>query len=303
MFKFNFLLLFSLLFFMCGGGGPVPFDPTDVYILHTPFGDLTAMVAHNNIAYTASNWPQNFSDPIFTWKEIDPMSISTGQVNYATIIKYSEEESLWTYSPTDSEGCHYIYVVVNFNDGRRAVTGYSGWGIDLYRDEKMTDYDADECQKASTYINVPYIYGTIADVNGDFCGKTIDNGYRGNDCSGLAWYCGYPGDEGVGYTDCADLRIDYGKNLPVESLQLIFSPYSWTCYLDGCILLVNVNDEDHVGIILNQDVNYDHEVIHCTAAYQLYPWYRHGHMGMREDMEDRSYWLDNYIDIGRNDSI
>lgn len=158
------------------------------------------------------------------------------------------------------------------------------------------------CNIASGYIRVPYVLRIKPDSNGDLCGKTIDNGYRGIDCSGLAWYSGYVGDTTVGFTNCARLATNYGQDLPVDSLETIINQTTLE-YLDGCMVLVDAyspTGADHVGLILNQDIIYCGEVIHATPADQIETRYEHGRMPMREDLIDRSYWINSYYDIGRD---
>lgn len=153
-------------------------------------------------------------------------------------------------------------------------------------------------------MRVPYVYGIYPDVNGDNCGKGIGDGYRGVDCSGLAWYSGYEGDEEVQNTNCVDLEEDYGKDLPVDSLNKIVLPNWQYGYLDGSMVFIDTGNAvltDHVGIVLNQDLDIYGEIIHATASTLVYQTsrYEHGTMTMREDLDDRDYWVDNFVDIGR----
>jgi len=302
----------SILFIIvsCTGGEEIVFDPVNVNITQIDDTTLQATVVFNTVEYTPSNWPSNFSNPIFIWKEKDPRSNNaTYKVTYIYDRRQDSGENLWTFAANDSEGTYYYWTHVTFTDDEAHMhQGQSQDGRNLYRILNRSGYDDSHCNIAGGYVRVPYVLGIVQDVNGDDCGKTIDNGYRGIDCSGLAWYSGYEGDEKVGYTNAADLEVDYGKDIPFDSLEKIIDPDSalkYLEYLDGCMVFIDYDKDgtvDHVGIILNQDSVYYGEVIHATAADKIKPWYEHGCMVMREELDDRpDYWNDStkFVDIGR----
>lgn len=305
---FIFLLSLTILQPNCGGPGseePIT-DPTDVKIFINDDLMLEAEVIHNCVSYTQDDWPTEFGPPTFYWYQIDPKSYRIAekkyQVTYTTIRRNLHGLHLWTFEPTDSEGVYYYRADVSFDQG----IGNSATGVCMFKTSIMDDYTSTFIRIASGYIRVPYVYGVYPDANGDNCGKGIDRGYRGVDCSGLAWYAGYVGDETVQYTNCVDLLEDYEKDIPVDSLNLIVPPSADYEYLDGCMVLIDMDtinniSTEHVGLILNQDQDYYGEVIHATASQFVTQWlrYEHGRMTMREKLSDRTFWIDNFVDIGR----
>jgi len=301
------ILFVFLLLIHCADNANQTVDPTSVAITVGEGNQLQATVIYDCVEYTEDDWPSNFSDPTFTWQEKDPKSSGAPnwQVSYNTVRRTENGENLWTFTANDSEGIYYYYAHVSFTDEvSQGHQGQSPDGNDLYKKINRSDYDDSFCDNASGYIRVPYVYGGAPDINGEWCGKSYDNGYRGIDCSGLAWYSGYEGDEGVDTTTAADLEVDYGKNLPIDSLNKIIDEANYE-YLDGCMVFVDADTNDyvdHVGIILNQDFDYCAQVIHATAAAQIELLrYEHGCMVMREDLDGRSYWTDDsaFVDIGR----
>ena len=299
------LIYIIIIFINCGGQNqPLIKDPTSVDIQELGNYEIGAIVVHNGIRYTQNSWPNNFSDPRFTWVEEDPRSNSANyKVEYSHFRRSITQNNLWTYSVNDSEGTYYYYAHVQFMVDGDSQQGQSSSHIDYFTCSNSSGYTESHTSYAAFYIRVPYVLGVVQDLDGKNCGKTIDEGLRGIDCSGLAYWSGYHGDTTVGWTDVNRLDNLYGKNLPLDSLNKIIIAID-TLYLNGCMVYVQDSGTtypNHVGIILNQNTIYYSQVIHATPAYKIESRYEHGCMVMREDLIDRSYWSNQYRyhDIGR----
>jgi len=268
------------------------------------------------LEYNQNFKPSNWDNVWFSWRELIPYT----EVQGSYVVKYDEVGNQQTYAENNA----WIWQPDNMINHLEGTMRYSFSadadgvievkpGIDLfrlsYKGNNDIGYFNGVVDIASTYLEVPYVYGWQNNEYDQEVHKSVNQGYDGLECSGLvSWsylennydvnpYYGTNEDK-VTYTDSNKLDERFGVMYSCNNRGTFCDwPDDYIPVESGDIWMIGdcTNDEctewdiTHVGIIYNPT----NEVVDCRIF--------HASFSNRKVVKSQftTWWEENAKDIGK----